>query len=139
MRSCTGAIVSLADGGDDGAAVQPRRVGPGSRSRHVAHSPATASGSPSARWMNIGVFIGLPALPERRALARRLPLVEAVHRDDQPVLLEQALERRLLGDGLGAGVDHLRADLDVLRPRRHQAPVERLRPRAAPSASATTA
>jgi hypothetical protein len=54
-----------------------------------------------------------------------LPLGEPVHRNDQPTLLELRSERRLLGDGLGASVDQLGADLGVLRPRRHEAPVER--------------
>ena len=58
----------------------------------------------------------------------RLPFVVAVHRDQAALLGEQALERRLLGERLRAGVDHLRADLAVLGPARDQSPVERLDP-----------
>ena len=58
--------------------------------------------------MNIGCLAGLPALVSGPPGSPGLPLVEAVHRDDAAGLAEHALERRLLGDRLGAGVDHLR-------------------------------
>ena len=53
-----------------------------------------------------------------------LPLVEAVGRDDAPALLERRLVGVLRGQGLGPGVDHLRADLRVLGPAGHEPPVE---------------
>src|SRR4029078_10459220 len=60
-------------------------------------------------------------------LARALlPLVEAVGRNDAAALLERPLERAARGDGLGAGVDHLQAGLDLLGPHGHEAPVEGL-------------
>ncbi len=65
----------------------------------------------------------------RTTLDAGLPFVEAVHRDDAPLRAEQPLERRLLGQGLGAGVDHPGTDLAILRPARHQTPVEGIEPR----------
>src|SRR3954451_13310184 len=62
MRSCTGVMVPLA------AVVMMVQLcshgasGPAVLSRHVVHRPATASGSPSSRWMNIGCLLGLPDL-----------------------------------------------------------------------------
>ena len=69
---------------------------------------------------------GLAGLRHRPTLDARRPFVEAVHRDDAAVLLEVTLERRLLGDRLGSGIDHLLPDLAVLRPHRDQTPVEHL-------------
>ena len=63
---------------------------------------------------------------QRPVRTPRPPFVEAVHRDQQPLLLEQPLVGRLLGECLGAGVDHPRGDLAVLGPARDQAPVEGL-------------
>ena len=76
--------------------------------------------------MNIGCLAGLPFAVTGPSSGAGLPFVEPVHRDDASAILEHALVRRLLGQRLGAGVDHLGPDLAVLGPRRDQAPVERL-------------
>ena len=62
MRSWIGDIVPLADVVITVALCSQSAPGPSARSRHADHSPATASGSPSSREMNIGCFAGLPAL-----------------------------------------------------------------------------
>src|SRR5512132_4564316 len=55
---------------------------------------------------------------------RLCPFVEAVGDDEAAALLEGVAESGLLGDRLGARVDHLVAARDVLRPERHQAPAQ---------------
>ncbi len=62
MRSWIGDIVPLADVVMTVALCSQSASGPSALSRHADHSPATASGSPSRREMNIGCFAGLPAL-----------------------------------------------------------------------------
>ena len=61
---------------------------------------------------------GSPAPPARRGA----PLVEAVGRQQAAVPAEGHPERRLLGDGLAARVDHPRADRRILRPARDETP-----------------
>ena len=56
------------------------------------------------------------------------PFVEAIGGDDAPALAEGRLEGVLLGDRLAPGVDHAVADLHVLGPPGHQAPVQGLHP-----------
>ena len=51
-----------------------------------------------------------------------LPLVEAVGRNQAAVPAKGGAERRLLGDRLGARVDHLRADRRILGPARDESP-----------------
>src|SRR4051812_4127463 len=62
IRSWIGAIVPLAVVVITVALCNQSVSGPAALSRHADHSPATASGSPSRRWMNCGCFAGLPAL-----------------------------------------------------------------------------
>src|SRR5690606_7575334 len=52
------------------------------------------------------------------------PLVVAVgdHQAPRPAVLDEVAERRLLAEGLGAGVDHPRADAHVLGPERDEPP-----------------
>ena len=80
-------------------------------SRQPAHSPASASGRPSARH---------PIRLADGALA--LPLVERVDRDDAPPPLERLAEGRARRDRLGPGVEHPRGALEVGRPVRDEAP-----------------
>ena len=61
IRSWIGAIVPFADVVTTVALCSQSASGPAVLSRHADHSPATASGSPSRRWMNIGCLAGLPA------------------------------------------------------------------------------
>ena len=61
MRSWIGDIVPLADVVTTVALCSQSASGPADLSRHADHSPATASGSPSRRLMNIGCLAGFPA------------------------------------------------------------------------------
>ena len=117
MRSWTGAIVAFA------------------RVVTIAHDSSHGA---------LGLVVVLPDLPqpgERDRLAvapvdehrllllaarHRLPLVEPVGREDAAALAERGLERRLLGHGLGPGVDQAVPDLRVVRPRRHESPAHLL-------------
>ena len=82
------------------------------RASQRSNRPAKPNGAPSLRPTCTG------CLPP----ARRLPLVEAVGRNQAPMLAKGGAERRLLGDRFGARVDHLRADRRILGPARHEAP-----------------
>src|SRR5829696_384048 len=63
MRSCTGSIVLFADVVMTVHVCNHGVPSGESFGRQALHMPATASGSPSARWMNIGCLIGLPFGP----------------------------------------------------------------------------
>ena len=131
IRSWIGAIVPLADvvttvalcsqsASGPGRLVAPRRPQPGDRERFTVEA------------VDEHRLLGrLAGLGDRAAGLAGLPLVEAVHRDDAAGLLEHALVGRLLGERLGAGVDHLGPDLALLRPHRDQPPVEHLEARRA--------
>ena len=54
------------------------------------------------------------------------PLIETVRRDQASASLDGGSKRRLLGDRLCAGIDHLRADCHVLRPGGDQTPADHL-------------
>ena len=102
MRSCSGAHRPVGRRRDDRAGAQRLDV-VGAGGRHDAHSPAKANGAPSARVIQGGV-----------AVAR--PLVEAVGDDQAAPARERVAERGPLGDGLGARVDRLDAELPGPRP-----------------------
>src|SRR6185295_3681447 len=61
-------------------------------------------------------------------LALLLPFIEAVGRDQTAFLLEAPLEGGLLGDALGAGVDHAVADRRLLGPEGDEAPAQQVEP-----------
>ena len=62
IRSWIGSIVPLAAVVTTVALWSHGASGASVGSRHADHSPATANGSPSRRWMNIGCLAGLPCL-----------------------------------------------------------------------------
>src|SRR3954454_8626651 len=61
MRSWTGVMVPFAAVVMIVQLCSQGASGPAVLSRHVVQRPATAGGSPSRRWMNIGCLLGLPA------------------------------------------------------------------------------
>ena len=95
--------------------VRPRRPHPRRR------------GSPDLPQPGEGERLVVGAVDEVRLLVllagEPLPLVEPVGRDEAPALGERPLEGAAGGDGLGPGVDHPVADLRVLGPEGHEAPV----------------
>ena len=111
MRSCTCAT----DAAGEVVTMQQDSSGsPVAGSRQRSHSPAMPNGAPSANAMKYGCFTAPDALP----------LVVAVGQHQAAAAPERAAERRLLGQRLAARVDHARADRLLLRPGRHQAPVQ---------------
>ena len=110
MRSCTGSTRSLA------VVVMIVQV----RSQLAALGIAPAR--PEAReseWRAAVDGVAHGALP---AVGIEAPLVEAVGEDQAAALREQRAVGGLLGQRLGARVDHPGADLRILRPVRDETP-----------------
>ena len=109
---------------DHRAGVQPGRI---SRPRPV---PPGAPDSGDREQLAVDatdehrLLDGLAFGVDRAPGTRCLPFVEPVHGNDASVPLEHAFEGGLVGDGLRPCIDHRGADLDVLGPHRHQAPLE---------------
>lgn len=79
-----------------------------------------------------GRFVGAVDVPGLLGFGARdrLPLVEAVDREDGPARADEDAERGLVGDGLASGVDHLGADRAVLGPAGDEAEVGATEPEA---------
>ena len=99
-------------GGDDGAGMDDLVL------RRGPLLPETGHGE--------GTLIGQADVGRRLFFALFFPLVEAAGWDQAAAMLEGGSVRRLVGDGLGPGVDHAAADLRILGPEGDQAPAERL-------------
>src|SRR6476619_2338923 len=113
-------------GGDHRTGSQPRRIVAGVLARitpdlvNASHHETAAIGPMDEERLLLR--LALATSYEGRWLLRRVPLVEAVGRQNAASGTERALECRLLGNGLQSSVDHPGADRGILRPRRHQPP-----------------